>query len=467
MRKVVSPQKVQLKAGECLFVFLGETQNEIYVATESDDLRSEIEKISNSRKSEKINLKIIVQADSKSKVEKRVPKISGEISWVAIPEGSLLNLFPKEGRVRVAENISTISKESTNFTDRVQAPSLISVMIVDDSSTIRKVLEKVFAEDPQFKIIGSFGDPREAEKEVVRLKPDVVTLDIHMPEMNGIEWLTRVMPKHPVPVVMVTSVTLEEGPLVFRALELGAVDYIKKPDFKDLHQAAQDIRERVRVASRAKICRVQTKSQTSRVFAGIEESGLIAIGSSTGGTLALKDVFSGFPEKIPPVLVVQHIPPVFSRSFADQMNKLFPFTVKEAEQGESVKSNFVYIAPGGQQMGVEGRGLNLKITLEDAAPVNRHKPSVDFLLNSLAALKERPQIAAAILTGMGDDGARGLLKLKELGVSTVAQNEATCVVFGMPRQAIAMGAVDKVAPLDEIARTLIHFLESKPRKKAA
>ena len=291
-----------------------------------------------------------------------------------------------------------------------------------------------------------------------------------MPGLNGLELLKKVMPRHPIPTVMISSISMEEGPMVLNALEAGAVDYIQKPSFEDLKTVAPLIIEKVKTARLAKV-RLSTAPSPAttprRVRPTAIPSGkvdlvdrLIVIGSSTGGTEALRDVLTRLPEEIPPILIVQHIPPVFSKAFADRMNGLCPFEVKEAEHGDVVLRNRVLIAPGGTQMGIRKSGEGFLVTIDPAAgPVNRHKPSVDYLFDQVAKLAA-PRTLGVILTGMGADGAQGLLNLRNAGSPTLGQDEATCVVYGMPQAAFKIGAVEKQVPLLRMADEIMTAIRS-------
>ena len=343
----------------------------------------------------------------------------------------------------------------------------LRVLIVDDSASVRKLLESVLAQDPALEVVGSIEHPRLVEKAVQDLRPDVVTLDIHMPEMNGVELLKLLLSKRSLPVVMISSLSLTEGGLVLDALEAGAVDYVQKPSFAEIATLAPIICEKVRKAASARVHVALKKEPTktsARVIRGYAPGALIAIGASTGGTEALKTVLTAMPFNIPPILIVQHIPAIFSRAFADRMNDLSEIEVREAKDGDEVLPSLALVAPGGTQMRVQSYGGKLRVVIDDSPPVNRHKPSVDALFDSIADLK-LPNIAAAILTGMGADGAKGLLRLREGGAKTVAQDEATCVVYGMPRAAALIGAAEKVAPLDDIAALLLEYCV--PKQSAA
>ena len=255
-----------------------------------------------------------------------------------------------------------------------------------------------------------------------------------------------------------------------RVRPAGAVDYIQKPSLKDIPIVTPQIREKIKTAAGAKVTvksvAVKTSVLTKSSKEEIDMDYLIAIGSSTGGTEALREILTSLPDEIPPGLIVQHIPAVYSKAFADRMNELCAFRVKEAEHGELIKKSCVYIAPGGKQMTIKRNKAELEIVIDDSPPVNRHKPSVDVLFDSVANLVLK-KVTAAILTGMGADGAKGLLRLKQLGSHTLAQDEMTSVVYGMPKEAFKLGAVEKVSPLSEIALNLVSFCAVKPKRKSA
>lgn len=344
------------------------------------------------------------------------------------------------------------------------------VLIVDDSKVIRDLLTRILKEDPDLEIIGTAADAFEAQEWVQKVKPDVITLDIHMPKMTGVEWLEKLLPQHKIPVVMISSLEYKDGNEVFRALELGAVDYIQKPMLKDLPVVAPLIREKVKIAASAKVNTRRsvtyprlTLSQVGYSQSGTDFNKIMAIGASTGGTEALKVVLTMLPEKIPPLLIVQHIPPVFSKAFSDRMNSLCPFEVKEAEDGDEVMPSRVLIAPGGKQMKLQKTGSHYCVRVNDDAPMNRHKPSVDYLFYSIVP-EFGKNCTAAILTGMGADGAKGLLELRKAGAKTFGQDEETCVVYGMPKAAHEMGAVEKQVPIEKIA---FEMIQATVKKQAA
>lgn len=369
---------------------------------------------------------------------------------------------PFSQKVRVSQEVKSHAVVSAPIKEKVR------VMIVDDSKTIRDLLEKIFLRDPTFEVIASISHPKEVEDSIKKLRPDVITLDIHMPEMNGVELLRKIFPVYKIPTVMISSISPEDGTFVLDALEIGAVDYIKKPEFSELAHVMPVILEKVKAAANAKVLTKKSTPAAKVTLSNhkIDQENLVVIGSSTGGTEALKNILTCLPANIPPVLIVQHIPAVFSEAFANRMDTLCPFKVSEAKDGEIVEAGHVYVAPGGKQMKVIKKATQLQIVITDDEPVNRHKPSVDYLFDSVAAINP-PKLVGAILTGMGGDGARGLKKLRDLGASTIAQDEESCVVFGMPREAIKLGGADKVLHLSMIADEIINLVKERPSKTKA
>ncbi len=382
-------------------------------------------------------------------------------------------LVEREGQIEIfydpfSQKIRASTEEKTPFVVSVPVKEKVRVMIVDDSKTIRDLLEKIFLRDSTFEVVASIAHPSEVESAIKKLRPDVITLDIHMPEMNGVELLRKIFPIYKIPTIMISSISPEDGTYVLDALEIGAVDYIKKPEFSELAQVMPVILEKVKAAANAKVL-TKRSTPAARVTLSnhkIDQENLIVIGSSTGGTEALKNILTCLPANIPPVLIVQHIPAVFSEAFANRMDTLCPFKVSEAKDGDIVEAGHVYVAPGGRQMKVVKKATHLQVVITDDEPVNRHKPSVDYLFDSVAAINP-PKLVGAILTGMGGDGARGLKKLRDLGAATIAQDEESCVVFGMPREAIKLGGADKVLHLSLIADEIINLVKEKPSKAKA
>lgn len=373
-------------------------------------------------------------------------------------QASLFQFIPKEGRIRALKGRSAVGSPGA----KNQGPQLkkIRILVVDDSETIRTLLSRIINEDPQMECVATIETPGRVAEAIEKYKPDVITLDIHMPEMDGVTLLKVLLPKYLIPTVMISALSKEDGTFVLDALEVGAVDYIQKPSLSELKTVAPVICEKLRNAGLARVRKYPEKAygpnQNLPTLSShdVDFSYLIGIGSSTGGIEALREVLTRLPDKIPPILIVQHIPPVFSKAFADRLNLLCPFEVKEGEDGDSITTERVIIAPGGKQMKVRSVNGDLKIVIDDSAPVNRHKPSVDVLFDSIALLN-RKKISAAILTGMGSDGARGLLKLKQNGARTFAQDEASSVVFGMPKEALKMGGADEAVPLDQMAARIL------------
>lgn len=379
--------------------------------------------------------------------------------------------FPKEKKLQVSKNDLKASELQKKYNSESTATHVknekIKVLIVDDSATIRNLLSKVFTSDPLIEVVAMAENPLDVEDLIRKHHPDVITLDIHMPQMDGLTLLKKYLQHSPIPTIMISSISMEEGPMVLSALENGAVDYIQKPSLDQLKTVAPLMIEKIKIARNAKVNlpsaskKIEAKGSRQKFD---DKNTIIAIGSSTGGTEALRNLFSDLPDEIPPILVVQHIPPVFSKAFADRLNSMFAFTVKEASDGDAVLPNQVLIAPGGTQMKVVGKAGQLKVLINDDAPVNRHKPSVDYMFNSLAEI-EVP-IISVILTGMGGDGAKGMALLKKNGSRTIAQNEETSIVFGMPKEAIKLGCVDQVEPLENIAPLMVQWLQKGHKKSA-
>ncbi|HZP13880.1 MAG TPA: chemotaxis response regulator protein-glutamate methylesterase [Nevskiaceae bacterium] len=333
----------------------------------------------------------------------------------------------------------------------------IRVLVVDDSALMRQLLTECLSADPQIQVVGSAPDPFIARDKIKQLRPDVVTLDVEMPRMDGLTFLENLMRLHPMPVVMVSSLTAAGAEATLHALELGAVDFVTKPSL-DVQSGvlayADELKQKVKAAAKA---RVRGSSQ-ARPAAALAKPAhmlrttdrLIAIGASTGGTEAIKEVLIRMPADSPAIVITQHIPPAFSGPFARRMNENSAMSVCEAEDGQKIVPGHVYIAPGGRHLEVARDGIRWRCKLTDAEPVNRHKPSVDVLFVSVARNVGRNAVGV-VLTGMGDDGARGLLEMKNAGAPTIVQDEATSVVWGMPGAAFKLGAADHVKALPDIA----------------
>lgn len=343
----------------------------------------------------------------------------------------------------------------------------IKVLVVDDSKTIRNILMKIFSSDERFAVVAMAEKPSEVEGLILKYKPDVITLDIHMPEMDGVALLKVISPKYHIPTVMISSISMAEGPMVLEALENGAIDYIQKPEMSEIGNVTPLILEKVYTAATAnkQIKKRSSKSLQTKEVCNLDS--LIVLGSSTGGTEAIREIITALPNQIPPMLIVQHIPAVFSAAFAKRMNDLCAFEVKEAVDGDEVIVNRVLIAPGGKQMKMVHKGGKTFVEINDDEPVNRFKPSVDYLFLSVAK-NLYTHTVAVILTGMGKDGAKGMLELRNAGVRTIAQNEETSVVFGMPKEAINIGGAEYVEALNDIAErmTILTAQKKAPLKKS-
>lgn len=343
----------------------------------------------------------------------------------------------------------------------------LRVVNVDDSPVILKFLKKAKEEIDFMEIVDQITDPAVAVSKIQKLDPDLITMDIQMPRKNGVDVVKDLMKIKRFPILMISSLNIEEGSLVFEALNSGAFDYIQKPKLEELDSFREEFKEKAIIAIKQS-WNSQEKSpafryeQIARVDLSYANNLIWSLGASTGGIQALTRVLTRLPNKIPPMLVVQHIPPAFSKAFAESLNRLCPFSVKEAEDGEALQSDTVYIAPGGIHMGLKKSGEGFKICLKDLPLVNRFKPSVDFLFVELSKIPGL-HVVAGLLTGMGRDGAQGLLELKKSGAQTFAQDEISCSVFGMPRAAIELGAANKVISLDAVADELINSSE-KNRK---
>lgn len=349
------------------------------------------------------------------------------------------------------------------------------VVVVDDSALVRSILTEIINRQPDMECIGAASDPLIAREMIRNLDPDVITLDVEMPKMDGLDFLSRLMRLRPMPVVMVSTLTERGAEVTLKALELGAVDFVAKPKIgvaDGIRALAQDITDKVRIASKAHIRRLAPgpshppapgAAPAAKPAGPIASLGrlstekIIFIGASTGGTEATKDVLVNLPADSPAVVITQHMPPGFTRSYAARLDGLCKIRVKEAQDGERILPGHGYIAPGGFHLSVERSGANYIARVQDGEPVNRHKPSVEVLFNS-AARVVGPNALGIMLTGMGGDGAKAMKAMKDAGAYNYVQDEASCVVFGMPREAIAAGAADEVLPLSQIASHLIDRL---------
>jgi two-component system, chemotaxis family, protein-glutamate methylesterase/glutaminase len=342
----------------------------------------------------------------------------------------------------------------------------VKVLVIDDSALVRQTLREIIDSDPQLSVIGTAADPYFAAKKIRELIPDVITLDIEMPRMDGLTFLRTLMAQFPIPVVIISSLTQEGGALALRALELGAVEIVAKSEIRNtkehLEESCIRITDAIKAAYMVPVKRMALKKPAQEYKQDIQPhqanlhptvykttDKVIAIGASTGGTEALRYFLKNTPANCPGILIVQHMPPGFTRSFADGLNTVCTVTVKEASDGERVMRGHAYISPGGRHMSLIRSGAKYFLRVSDGELVNRHRPSVDVLFASVATHAGQNAIGI-IMTGMGRDGAAGLLQMKQAGARTIAQDEKSCIVFGMPKEAIKLGAADHILSLEDM-----------------
>jgi two-component system chemotaxis response regulator CheB len=351
----------------------------------------------------------------------------------------------------------------------------IRVLVVDDSAIVRSLLDEKLAEFPDIEVVGTAPDPYIARDKIIKLQPDVITLDIEMPRMDGLTFLQKLMTYYPFPVIIVSSVTTKDSYATIKALEIGAFDVVNKPggsitvsDIIDeiaykIRQASmvKDVYVNRRLALDGKLVKRPEIVYDPHILSNIATTDkLIAIGASTGGTVALEYILRNLPPNLPPIVVVEHMPPQFTKQFADRLNEISALEVKEAEEDDLIAPGTVYIAPGGMHLTIRRKGALLYTQYTDTEKVHFQKPSVDVLFESVA--REAGQNAIGIiLTGMGKDGAKGLLAMKQKGAYTVAQDERSSIVWGMPKTAIDMGAADEVVPLDDMPHKIVELSQKK------
>lgn len=346
----------------------------------------------------------------------------------------------------------------------------VRVLIVDDSASVRQILTTILTEDPDIEVMATASDPFAAARRLQNELPDVIILDIEMPRMDGITFLRKIMAQRPIPVIICSSLTEQGSDLMFEAFEAGAVDIVPKPRIdtrQALLESSSRLREAVKSAARARVRPRRERRVIERKLTAdaiipppIQRrerpttERIVCIGVSTGGTEALHEVLEVLPPDCPGILIVQHMPQGFTAAFARRLNGVCQIEVKEGQDGEPVQPGCAYIAPGARHMLLQRTGLRYHIAIKDGPPVSRHRPSADVLFRSAAQYAGR-NVLGIIMTGMGDDGARGLLEMRKLGAATRAQDEESCVVFGMPKEAIACGAVEKIIPLSQIPREIM------------
>ena len=353
--------------------------------------------------------------------------------------------------------------------------SKIRAVVVDDSALVRSILTEIINRQPDMECIGAASDPYVAREMIRNLNPDVITLDVEMPKMDGIDFLSKLMRLRPMPVVMVSTLTERGADVTLKALELGAVDFVAKPKIgisNGLQELAQEITEKLRIAAKARVKKIQVQERPAGAdtttgglspvaapsLGRLSTEKIIFLGASTGGTEATRELLMGLPADSPAIVITQHMPPGFTKNYATRLNSLCRIAVKEAEDSERIIPGHAYIAPGGHHLTVERSGANYIARVKDGDPVNRHKPSVEVMFKSAAKIVG-PNAIGIMLTGMGGDGAKAMREMRDAGSYNYVQDEASCVVFGMPREAINAGAAHEILPLNQIAPHLIERLK--------
>ena len=339
----------------------------------------------------------------------------------------------------------------------------IRVLVVDDSAVSRTILSKGLSADQEIEVVATASDPFDARDKILAYEPDVMTCDVEMPRMNGIEFVKRLIPQYPLPTIMVSGLSNA----VFDALNAGAVDFVTKPQLssvKSVETFINELADKIKIAAKANMLSVKDRSNSAGVLEkkNISSDNIIAVGASTGGTEAIYNILRYLPNNIPGIVIVQHIPPIFSQMFAERLNKFTSLEVKEAQTGDFVARGQVLIAPGDRHMRIKKLGERFKVECFAGDKVNGHCPSVDVLFNSVAKEAGRSAIGV-ILTGMGHDGAKGLLAMRQKGARTIGQDEQSCVVYGMPKAAFDIGAVEKQISLDSMPKLLYSLLDKTQR----
>jgi two-component system chemotaxis response regulator CheB len=447
---------IHLGDGNCFAIFL---EKKDFSITHLEEFNLKVFSFSSHHELQNAEIKLI-GINSTIKIAEDFFRAKGILNIKCVQREDIAEILflPLLNKVRV-------SKESINLVNplaKLQGAKKFKILIVDDSKTIGTILSRIISGDPEFDVCAVAERPTEVEALILKHKPDVITLDIHMPEMNGVALLKIIGPKFNIPTIMISSISMAEGPIVLECMENGAIDYIQKPELAEIEKVTPLILEKIRMAAQANIAKDLRKRMTKsvQITTPFDLSSLVLIGSSTGGTEAIREIITALPAQIPPMLIVQHIPAIFSTAFAKRMNELCQFEVKEAENGDAVIANRILIAPGGKQMKFVIKKGKPFVEINNDEPVNRFKPSVDYMFMSVAK-NIYTHTVAIILTGMGKDGARGMLELRKLGVRTIAQDEASSVVFGMPKEAIALGGAEFVVPLNEIAEKIALLSKEK------
>jgi len=343
----------------------------------------------------------------------------------------------------------------------VQHGKGIRVLVVDDSIVFREILSRGISSDPNIEVVATANDPFDARDKIIEFEPDVMTCDVEMPKMNGIEFIKRLMPQYPLPVIVVSTVSSA----VFDAMNVGAIDFVTKPDgrlVKNVENFINEMIEKVKIASTAKVLHLKTGDSSQKIIGNTnaDANKIIAIGASTGGTEAIYNVMKHLPKSIPGIVIVQHIPPDFSRMFAERLNTSTALEVKEARTGDYIEKGRVLVAPGDRHMRIKRVGNKYRVECFEGDKLNGHCPSVDVLFESVAK-EAGNQAIGIILTGMGYDGAKGLLSMRRKGARTIGQDEGSSVVYGMPKVAFNIGAVEKQTSLEKIPKLIYSLLDEE------
>lgn len=340
----------------------------------------------------------------------------------------------------------------------------IKVLVVDDSAIVRKILAQQLAVDRDIEVVGAAPDPYSARDMIIELKPDVITLDVEMPSMDGLTFLRRLMKHYPLPVIILSSLSPRGGEIALEALDAGAVEVLCKPGASySIGDMAIELRDKIKAAARITVRKVFSSDPISasapvRLSLLRTTHAVVAVGASTGGTQALQTLLSALPANAPGMVIVQHMPEHFTRSFAERLDSICAMEVKEARNGDSVIPGRALIAPGNHHMELDRSGAEYRVKISQGPLVSRHRPSVDVLMGSVARTAGRNAVGV-MLTGMGNDGSQGLLAMKLAGAANIAQDEASCVVYGMPKEAVAIGAVDHELPLNRIAAKILELAQ--------
>lgn len=371
-----------------------------------------------------------------------------------------------------AESTRPSASQGAGSIGHARKPGVVRVLIVDDSALVRRILSDALSKHEDIEVVGTATDPYVARERIAQLRPDVITLDIEMPRMDGLSFLSKLMRHFPLPVVVCSSLTPQNSETALRALSLGAVEVIAKPGSSlAAGEVAEELVRAVRAAAHARVTKLTETADVPSIvrpaIATFESTNkIIALGASTGGTQALERVLKQFPVDAPGTVIVQHMPEHFTASFAKRLDSICSIRVKEASDGDYVVSGLALIAPGGKHLVLQASGARWVVRVKDGPKIHHQRPAVDVLFQSVARSAGRNAVGA-ILTGMGADGAKGLLAMKDAGAYTVAQNEETCVVYGMPREAVKLNAAIDILGLDEIAGALLSASQRRTAIRAA